>query len=1265
PEWHPADFNQHYIRGYIPIPVTDEERYNLVGDTIFARTRELGATLISYYIHPDFVTATPNATRQVSEQAQPAAHPQPLDMAVLDLGLDTYLKGERIMFHPEIEPDPSKGLDADFKLTWNYELVNDPDFNEIPYENLNLSVPLTDLDAPYNAIRMAPGKGVIDSVKIHRKEDLSLFRDWWPTDPDASRNLHDMCSGSGLYLLSVTVKADIPSTMTESDNPLMYVKIMTVDSTNQNIPDSITFILRERHFFNASHTLITTPIEVLLGAFELRQTGFTPAVTFAVERPLSGTFPHPWFDTTLTRYERILDVDDRASADSIDNRYHGFDMRIHYGSGINTFLLDAVCLSSPRVFGMLNANDAVFNSSFPHLAQTRSSFIHRIERLLRDDGGTGVLPGMRFLYGPEQGKHSSNWPVSTLAQNLIDSISEGAVSLYCASGYSEPTDVSSAFNRRFVSGFYAYPVKMSFASHGRRPVYPGIDVNEYYDSLNQYAMRGFVEMARIYRKHTEQRQQVSTIHPWIPFVQNHTNLYLGNTGASWNDGDWLREPTAAELRHQCNIALANDADGVMFYALVSSPGQFAVNPWWPETRQQWVDDSSLHVQTGGDIDMNAGTMGYIDRELARRRCDWNGESKWDSTAAYINDFLRPIADIIQEDLTWQNSKIWSIRGYPDAGENAYVNEVLSMRQDATSPIDDKDSTFVIVSEFIHRTTNEPYLFVLNGRTHPEGHRHISVKLKPSEDPDSEWMVENVQSGDIWIVKPSDSPDTTSTANGFTDYFAPGGAALYRLTPVSTPREHLPESLPGNLYVTPGATLALNSANNHLISFGKGIFVEGYLNASGSTFGPSNELWLGIHARNDGNVYLQDCQVIGSSVVAGSGGNVTIIDSRIDDAPYALCNLGGSLYSTRTTAPTCLYGYAWLEGSYSDFCEDNATAAYGAPSWNIGVDLHGSGFALLRKCRLTDFGRGIVARAGTVGTFYGRLGRNTIDAVSGVLVTDSLGWIDFGASTTDDGSQNCFLLQDYTNGFHAWGDGSKGIFAVGSHWEPMPVKLQGTVNADSTLPNCPAPFTGSIDTGSLSKTMTPPTGLSFRNGLTRAICDSNFLLAGQLIGQRMSAANRATLDLATVYTLHRALLQFPQLEELRDTIVLAFLLHPDIRFKLVAADLLADAGRFSDALDIIQAYSFEGAAYLKKEQLIRSALYRPFAYRGGYADGLRALDTLASIAGNDSTWLPFFALYPRLYSGLTLSTPANAVRKAEEQSSFWDRVLPAGIDVWPN
>ena len=418
----------------------------------------------------------------------------------------------------------------------------------------------------------------------------------------------------------------IPDALTESDNPLMYVKIMTVDSTNPNNPDSITFTLSERHFFNASHEASSrSPSKSFSAPSNSDRPVFSPAVTFAAERDITHPLPNPWTpnlwwprpwaDTTLIRYERLIDPDDRTPVpgpDSLDFKFgasdlniHGaFDLSIEYGSGSATFLLDAVCLSSPRVFGMLHADHEAFNTTFPAFAAVRNNFINRTDRLLRD-GGTGILPGMRFLYGPEQGLHSSNWPVSMLAQKLLDSISGGAVSLYCASGLSEPTAVSSAFNRRFTSGFYSYPIAMPrldppSIQHGRRPVYPGIDVNEYHESLNQYAIRGFVETARLYRRHAELRKQTSTSFAWIPFVQNHTNLYLGDVGAGWNDGDWLREPTAAELRHQCNIALANDADGVMIYALVSAPSQFTINRWWPETRQQWLDDLNLHPQTGGE-----------------------------------------------------------------------------------------------------------------------------------------------------------------------------------------------------------------------------------------------------------------------------------------------------------------------------------------------------------------------------------------------------------------------------------------------------------------------------------------------------------------------------------------------------------------------------------------------------------------------------------------------------------------------------------------
>jgi hypothetical protein len=1264
-----------------------------VGDTIFARTRELGATLISYPVNAGFVIPTPNVTHQLSDVAHPPAHAQPLDMAVLDMDIDTYLKGERIILHPEARPNPSTGLDADFKQTGDYVLVDDDDFDLFPYPNLNLSVPLTDPDAPNNAIRMAPGKGVIDSVKEHRKEDLSLFRDWWPTNVDVSRNLHDMCSASGLYLLSVTVKADLPSTMTESDTPLMHITVTTVDSLNPDSPHSFVFTLMERHFFDASHHLITKPIEVLLGALELRQiprlsNRDLPAVTFAAERDITQPLPHPWLDTTLIRYERILDGDDRAFSDSINGHYRGFDLRIQYGSGSSTFLLDAVCLSSPRVFGMLHADHEKFNNTFPAYASVRNNFINHTDHLLRD-GGTGILPGMRFLYGPEQGRHSSNWPVSTLAQVLLDSISGGAVSLFCASGYSEPTDVSGAFNRRFVSGFYAYPVTMSFAAHGRRPVYPGIDVNEYYDSLNQYAKRGFVDMARIYRKHTKQRQQVSTIKPWIPFVQNHTNLYLGDSGAGWNDGDWLREPTAAELRHQCNIALANDADGVMIYALVSGPSERSIDPWWPETRQQWLDDLNLHPQTGGNIDMNAGTMGYLDRNLARRRCDWNGESKWDSTASYINNFLRPVADIIQEDLLWQDLKIWSIRGYPDAGENELVNEVLSMRQDAADPIDEDDSTFVIVSEFEHRDTGIPYLFVLNGRTHPiEGHRHITVKLTPLANPDDQYLVENVRSGDIWIVRPSDAPDSTTTANGFTDYFEPGAAALYRLqTMDAASLQFLSNTcFAHTLTITHGAVLSLSDMNVNLDA-GAEIVVEdslALLECNISCCDPENTAH--IYVRDGGGMWIQGWSqspyasfLSGIPVSVGPNSRLQLAGTSISGIPYG------------EPAVSLLDGYAALDANAADLTGGgHFVHIYGASEllarsdsvqgnntgWTIGILAFG-GTAYIKRERYLDLRHGIYALNGALvqGSEWTNpdLGRNKIRAYQLALYSDDaeimLGERPWGYPGHWYASQNSIGLIDTVYAWHA-SSPSAAIYAYANFWgfgtatplQPCAPIIEGNVIAGAPLLTDPVPFIGESGGATLQKELaTPPPG-TIRDVVHQHLANNALTSARTAMESFLLSGGGQTASVQDLGFLYRSI-KHVDAQALVGDLLAVCVNRQDLRSKLLAADILEWEGDPASALAVLDSYSFAGSDTLLRDAMLRKAILHPLVARGGYAKGLAVLDTLAGLVYIDSTVGTFIDRYPILFSNLTHDMGPRIPKV--QQRDYSAILLPTGIDVWPN
>jgi hypothetical protein len=134
-----------------------------------------------------------------------------------------------------------------------------------------------------------------------------------------------------------------------------------------------------------------------------------------------------------------------------------------------------------------------------------------------------------------------------------------------------------------------------------------------------------------------------------------------------------------------------------------------------------------------------------------------------------------------------------------------------------------------------------YLLVLNGRTHPtEGHRHITVKLASNGGDDTQWKVTKILSedeeGDNWIVRPHDTPDTTTTANGFTDYFEPGAAGLYRLEVIEDETVSFNgDCLGGNIYIEPAATLRTDATDDLKFSVGHGLICSGRLYANQSTF----------------------------------------------------------------------------------------------------------------------------------------------------------------------------------------------------------------------------------------------------------------------------------------------------------------------------------------------------------------------------------------------------------------------------------------------
>lgn len=197
------------------------QRLHFLGDTIFARARELGLNLIGTVVHPDSVETMieSNAVHEICDAAAPGGPLPDLGVAVLDFGILEKLAGERIMLHPESE--------LDFSERGEYEPQGGQQFDDLPISHADLASPLTIASPTYRCVRIEPGKGEISGVVELRKRDLSMYRAW----RDADNNREDE-GISGLYVISVTVQAIEPGSFNENPTPLMNLDIMTVDSTH-------------------------------------------------------------------------------------------------------------------------------------------------------------------------------------------------------------------------------------------------------------------------------------------------------------------------------------------------------------------------------------------------------------------------------------------------------------------------------------------------------------------------------------------------------------------------------------------------------------------------------------------------------------------------------------------------------------------------------------------------------------------------------------------------------------------------------------------------------------------------------------------------------------------------------------------------------------------------------------------------------------------------------------------------------------------------
>lgn len=199
-----------------------------------------------------------NAVAEICDAAISAA--DTLMVSISDYALEDYLRGEHLMFHPE--------TDDNFEAQGSHWLGTEPDFDDSPMTNMNLSRPLTDrsVGGP-NCIRMEANKGTISTLADEKKRELSLFRAGWNMDD------RDKYRGSGLYILSVIVREDNDPFALDPPNTsdiVMNVEIVSRDPVNPSTQRTLTFPLRGEQFYHGSSAIRPGAFEVVLGQIEIR-----------------------------------------------------------------------------------------------------------------------------------------------------------------------------------------------------------------------------------------------------------------------------------------------------------------------------------------------------------------------------------------------------------------------------------------------------------------------------------------------------------------------------------------------------------------------------------------------------------------------------------------------------------------------------------------------------------------------------------------------------------------------------------------------------------------------------------------------------------------------------------------------------------------------------------------------------------------------------------------------------------------------------------
>jgi hypothetical protein len=1247
--------------------------------------------------------------------AQHHTNNQDIDLCAFEWGIHDLSCMNRIMLHPE---SPHDFLNA------NYTKVHDDLMESLIYRRSYLDQSLYNVGPGNPNCVIITDNNIISGIDQLRKREFNVMRDYLGGDNSKNAELGNV--SSGIYHLSIIMRVDPDNPVHPLNNAetVLTVRVRGRSRTAENsISESVFTIPGSTFYDKTSHALRAEPFEHRVGRIELRYDSitFTPTSTW-IPLPYVVTVndtaaPRHWINNRLTD-EELANIQWRggflgeglhldASQDMrLNHAMDTFDIQLIANLGSASLLIDAICLSRPSAYELFSDTSCYAG---PY-GNNRKYLRDRISYIASDGAGTTNNQSyvnsqrLKLLVNQESLPSDGRWCMGRLISAMIND-SMPNVKLYTAHGaemsYVDLQAVTE-LDKAQVSGFYAYSVDKNAP---RMNDSPPPSPSRYYDSL--YTKREYPSSTSgrmrlhtlLFRQYAQERKNHNNTSPWIPYIQNHSNAYdIDDNG--WFDHDFLREPSAAEMRLMCNIALAHGADGIMYY-MYNMAGGWHIDKdsaCWPKLRSNWINDPSRPMNG------NCGSMGFLGANNMKRHCDMNGEDKWDSTSYFNKHVLMPLGEKCMN-LTWESSRSW----YSNEGDSSrFISKVISQRQDAQDPIDRSYLTYVETSDFSSGGNN--YIFVINGRSHTEGQRHITVKLKPQPNI-KQWKVENVLTGDVWLVKPTTYPDSTTTSNGFTDYLSQGSGYLYKIEANDEALDFNDTCFTHTVTIEPEAKWAIKSGSEVELGNNAMIIVEGVLFVSGSTIRCcNNEGSTSIILRNLS--YPDETEFHGSildnvRIVAGSG-IIVVSDSTSYSNHGAIVNepviyLNHAVYDSHYS--TCsVTGYGSYVTAYNSSVLSFCDSVFGTGiQGQAGIIVHG-GYTMMNHSKLLDLQCGLLADDNSEVFSYEypwQYGRNKIRVKDLGLYADCA-TIDFGQPGDYAGIENSITITDPSIVYdphlglpaHAYAEGpdeATQIFMDQNYW--------GIVNKGNQIPVHPLVFnqsplwlfytwndTLSVDPVPFARTsqgesivaddggsnappqnqqymaQSPSVPPNFRAYIKQQYRNGNLSGVRSTIGTFLSSSNASSSslkDLRFIFSVGR---------KLGDTQILGALFgvcmgNQSLHAKLLASDIATHAKDYASALSVLNSYSFAGSSSLLASAMKRKAMLYPLEAQGGYVRGLLAIDTLKTLYSSDSTLRIFVENYPKLYSGLNHITSATLPKIV--RSNFEDLLHPSTMELSQN